>query len=104
MRLLSWKVLGSEWIALFIITYSAIMVTLIVITCMIGFPRFEISVSELRVRSKKTTYLMAISVVPFGRDFFAFCTALVKPSLLACTANAGLAQRSVTVAAESLTA
>ena len=47
---------------------------------------------------------MAISVVPFGRGFFAFCTALVKPSLLACTANAGLVQYSVTVAAESLTA
>ena len=29
------------------------MVTLIVITCMIGFPRFEISVSELLVRSKE---------------------------------------------------
>ena len=47
---------------------------------------------------------MAISVVPFGRGFFAFYTALVKLSLLVYTANAGLVQRSVTVAAESLTA
>lgn len=104
MRLLSWKVLGSEWIALLIIAYSAIMVTLVVVTCVIGFPRFAISVSELLVRLKENNYLMAISVVPFGRGFFAFCTSLVKPSLLACTANAGLVQRSVTVAAESLTA
>jgi hypothetical protein len=53
MRLLSWKVLGSEWIALLIIAYSAIMVTLVVVTCVIGFPRFAISVSELLVRFKR---------------------------------------------------
>lgn len=47
---------------------------------------------------------MAISIVPSGKGFFEFCTALVKPSLLACTATVGLVQRWVTVAAESLTA
>ena len=42
--------LGSEWIALLIIAYFAVLVTLVVVTCMIGFPSFEISVSELLVR------------------------------------------------------
>ena len=50
MRLLPWKVLGSERIALLIIAYSAVMVTLVVVTCVIGFPMFAISVSELLVR------------------------------------------------------
>ena len=51
-RLLSWKVLCPKWIALFIIADSTIMVTLVVFTCMIGFPRFAIFVSKLMVRLK----------------------------------------------------
>lgn len=103
MRLLSWKVLSSEWIARLVIAYSAVTVTLVVVARVIGFPRFATIVSELLVRLKENAHLMAISVVPFGRGFFASCTAFVKPSLLACTANTGLVQRSVTVAAKSLT-
>jgi len=79
MRLLSWKVLGSEWIALLIIAYSAIMVTLVVVACVIGFPHGDFR-SSIRQRFLRILYS------------------------LACTANAGLVQRSVTVAAESLTA
>lgn len=46
-RLVSWKVLGSKWIALFIIAYSAVTITLIVVIYIIGAPRFKICVSEL---------------------------------------------------------
>ncbi len=47
---------------------------------------------------------MTISIVPFGKEFFEFCTALVKSSLLTCTTIVDLVQRWVTVAAKSLTA
>ena len=103
-QLLSWEVLCPKWIALLIIADSTIMVTFVVLTRMIGLPKFAMVLSEWLVRSKGEAHLITISAVPSGKGFFAFCTALVKFSLLACTANAGLVQRSVTVAAESLTA
>jgi len=45
--------LCPKWIALLIIAHSTVMVTFVVVTCVIGFPRFAMSVSELLVRSKE---------------------------------------------------
>ena len=67
MRLLSWNVLGSEWIALLIIAFS--VVTLVAVTCVIGFPRFAISVRELLVRLKENSHLIVNSVISFWQRF-----------------------------------
>ena len=41
-----------DWIALFIIIDSVIIVTLVVLTRMIGLPKFAIILSELLVKCK----------------------------------------------------
>jgi hypothetical protein len=48
--LLPWKMLGSKWIAVLIIADSAVVVTLVVVTCVIGFHRFAVSMNELLVK------------------------------------------------------
>lgn len=53
MRLLSREMLGSEWITLLIVAYSTVMVTFVVVACVIGLPRFAISMSEPVVRSEE---------------------------------------------------
>ena len=47
-RLLPGKMLGSDWVVFLIIADSTVMVALVVITCVIGFPRFAISESPLQ--------------------------------------------------------
>ena len=58
---------------MFIITNSTVMVTLVVLTRMIGLPKFAIILSKLLVRLKKETHLITISAVPSGKSFFEFC-------------------------------
>lgn len=53
MRLLSRKMLGSKRITLLIVVYSTVMVTFVVVACIIGLPRFAITISEPVFRSEE---------------------------------------------------
>ncbi len=53
MRLISREMLGSEWITLLIVAYSTVMVTFVVVACVIGLPRFAITMNEPVIRSEE---------------------------------------------------
>lgn len=52
-RLLSWKMLCPKWIALLIIAHFVVIITFVVVTCVIRFPKFAMSISNLLIKSKE---------------------------------------------------